>query len=350
MRAVVITRRGGPEVLKVEERPSPDPGPGQVLIEVAAAGVNFADTMARVGMYEEAPPLPCVVGYEVAGTVKAHGEGVGASAVPIGTRVMAGTRFGGYSEEVVVGTNDLLPLPDGMSFEEGAAIPVSYGTAWAGLIGFASLKAGERVLIQAAAGGVGIAATQIAKDAGAMLWGTASPGKHDAIRKQGIDHPLDYTSDGWEKGLPGMDVVMDAVGGKSFRRSYDLLRPGGRLVAYGASSVMAGERRNMIKAMPKALRMVRGFSLLDQMASSRSVIGLNMLRLWEDRGTLAPWIEPVADLLARGVVRPVVSDVVPFDNAPEAHRILGERRNVGKVVLVPRPGLPAGASMTRERS
>jgi len=335
MRAVVITRRGGPEVLKVEERPSPVPGPGQVLIEVAAAGVNFADTMARVGMYEDAPPLPCVVGYEVAGTVKAHGEGADASKSPIGTRVMAGTRFGGYSEEVAVDAGDVFPLPDGMSFEEGAAIPVNYGTAWAGLIDFASLKAGDRVLIQAAAGGVGIAATQIAKDAGAEIWGTASPGKHDAIREQGVDHPLDYTSDGWERDLPEMDVVMDAVGGESFRRSYELLRPGGRLVAYGASSVMAGERRNMIKAIPKALRMARGFSLLDQMSNSKSVIGLNMLRLWEDRDTLAPWIEPVADLLDRGVVRPVVSDVVSFDDAPEAHQILGERGNVGKVVLVP---------------
>lgn len=334
----MITRRGGPEVLEVEERPSPEPGPGQVLIEVAAAGVNFADTMVRVGMYEDAPPLPCVVGYEVAGTVRAHGEGADALKLPIGTRVMAGTRFGGYSEEVAVDADDVFPLPDGMSFEEGAAIPVNYGTAWAGLIDFASLKAGERVLIQAAAGGVGIAATQIAKDVGAEIWGTASPGKHDAIREQGVDHPLDYTNDGWEKDLPGMDVVMDAVGGESFRRSYDLLRPGGRLVAYGASSVMAGERRNMIKAIPKALRMARGFSLLDQMSNSKSVIGLNMLRLWEDRNTLAPWIQPVADLLDRGVVRPVVSDVVSFDDAPEAHRILGERRNVGKVVLVPGSG------------
>jgi NADPH:quinone reductase-like Zn-dependent oxidoreductase len=335
MRAIVITEKGPPEVLKVEERPSPRPGHGQVRIEVAAAGVNFADTMARVGLYEDAPPLPAVVGYEVAGTVVEHGPGVGEDAPPVGARVMAGTRFGGYAAEVVVGAADAIPLPDVLSFEEGAAIPVNYATAWAGLLGFGSLRAGERVLVQAAAGGVGIAATQIAVRTGAEVWGTASPGKHAAIREQGVAHPLDYTRKGWERGLPPFDVVMDAIGGASFRRSYDLLRPGGRLVAFGASSVMQGETRNLRAALPQALRMMRGFDLIKQMGESKAVIGLNMLRLWDDRGSLEPWIAPLQGLLADGSLRPVVSDVVPFANAPEAHRIIGERRNVGKVVLVP---------------
>lgn len=332
----MITRRGGPEVLKVEQRPSPTPGAGDVKIEVAAAGVNFADTMARVGLYEDAPPLPCVVGYEVAGTVTELGEGAaGQSGLAVGTRVMAGTRFGGYAEEVVVPAADAIAIPDSLDFEQAAAIPVNYATAWAGLIGYGSLRAGERVLIQAAAGGVGIAATQIAAHAGAEIWGTASPGKHGELERQGVHHPLDYTKSGWERDLPGMDLIMDAVGGESFNRSYGLLRPGGRLVAFGASSVMQGEKRNMLKAAPKALRMLRGFNLIDQMGQSKAVIGLNMLRLWEDRGTLGPWIEPISELLAEGVVKPVVSDVVRFDDAPEAHRIIGERRNVGKVVLVP---------------
>lgn len=335
MRAVVITGRGGPEVLKVEERPSPTPGQGQVKIRVAAAGVNFADTMARVGLYEDAPPLPCVVGYEVAGTIVDHGPGVDAEKLPLGTRVMAGTRFGGYAEEVVVGEADAIGLPDSLSFEEGAAIPVNYATAWAGLVGFGSLRAGERVLIQAAAGGVGIAATQIAKSVGAEIWGTASPGKHEAIRGQGVDHPLDYTKEGWEKSLPAMDLVMDAVGGESFTRSYGLLRAGGRLVAFGASSVMKGEKRSLTTALPQALRMIRGFNLMKQMGESKAVIGLNVLRLWDDRGTLAPWIDPIGEMIESGVVKPIVSDVISFDNAPEAHRILAERRNVGKVVLVP---------------
>jgi NADPH:quinone reductase-like Zn-dependent oxidoreductase len=335
MRAVVITKKGSPEVLQVEERPSPIPGPGQVKIEVAAAGVNFADTMARVGLYEDAPPLPAVVGYEVAGTVVQHGPEVDAALLPLGSRVMAGTRFGGYAEEVVVGALDAIPLPDSLSFEQGAAIPVNYSTAWAGLIGFGSLRPGERVLIQAAAGGVGIAATQIAREAGAEVWGTASPAKHDAIRAQGVKEALDYTHHDWYRGLPPFDIVLDAIGGSSFPISYGLLRPGGRLVAFGASSVMTGEKRSLRKALPKAIQMMRGFDLIKQMGDSKAVIGLNMLTLWDDRGTLEPWISPLQDMLEAGTLQPVVSDVIPFANAAEAHRILGERRNVGKVVLVP---------------
>lgn len=333
MRAIVITKTGPPEVLQVQQRPDPVAGPGEVRIVVGAAGVNFADTMARVGLYDDAPPLPAVVGYEVAGTVADVGAGV--TGLVAGQRVMAGTQFGGYAEQVVVPADAAIPIADTMSFEEAAAIPVNYATAWAGLIGFGSLQHGERVLVHAAAGGVGIAATQIAKRSGAEVWGTASPRKHDAIRAQGVDHAIDYTRSGWESAVPPLDLVMDAIGGASFRRSYDLLRPGGRLVAFGASSVMSGEKRNLRVALPQAMRMFRGFNLIDQMAQSKAVIGLNMLSLWKDRGTLRPWIEPLMEMIADGTVVPVVSDAIPFDRAPEAHRIIGERRNVGKVVLVP---------------
>jgi NADPH:quinone reductase-like Zn-dependent oxidoreductase len=316
----------------VQERPAPEPGPGQVRVDVAAVGVNFAEVMARMGMYPDAPKPPCVVGYEVAGTIGAVGDGVEAPAV--GDRVMAGTRFGGYCEQVVVRAQDAIPLPDGLSFEQGAAIPVNYSTAWAGLIGYGSLQPGERILIHAAAGGVGIAATQIAKRHGAEVWGTASPGKHDAIRAQGVDHPLDYTRTGWERDVPKLDLVMDAIGGKSFRASYDLLRPGGRLVAFGASSVVGGEKRNLLTAARAVVRMPR-FNLIKQMSSSKAVIGLNMLALWDDRGTLDPWVGPLRELMDDGTVAPVVAEAFPFDRAPDAHRMIAERRNVGKVVLVP---------------
>ena len=334
MRAVVITKHGAPEVLQVQERPDPaPPGPGEVRVAVAAAGVNFADVMARQGLYEAAPKPPAVVGYEVAGTIAELGEGV--TEVALGDRVAAGTRFGGYAEQVVVGANQVVPLPDHLSFAQGAAFPVNYATAWAGLMAYANLQPGERVLLHAAAGGVGIAATQIAKLRGAEIWGTASPGKHEAIRGFGVDHPLDYTKDGWERGLPELDVIMDAVGGESLRRSYGMLAAGGRVVAFGASSVVTGEKRNLLKAAPQALRMLRGFDLIKQMEESKAVIGLNMLALWDARGTLEPWVAPLRPLLAEGKIEPVVSEEVPFARAADAHRALGERRNVGKVVLVP---------------
>jgi len=285
---------------------------------VRACGVNFADTMARVGLYPDAPDLPAVVGYEVAGVRADTGE-----------RVLAGTRFGGYASRVVVGEDDIVPFPDRLSFEQGAAVPVNYATAWAGLVRYGGLQAGERVLVQAAAGGVGIAAIQLARRWGAEVYGTASPAKHDAVRAQGAI-AVEYDA----RGLPKFDLVMDAIGGRSFRRSYDRLNPGGRLIAFGAAAVMSGEKRNLVSAASAAVRMPR-FNLIKQMSASKAVIGLNMLRLWDHAGTLRPWIDPLVELMEDGTIQPVVADAVPFDRAPEAHRIIAERRNVGKVVLVP---------------
>ena len=336
MRAVVITKHGGPGVLKVQERPDPAVGPGQVRIEVAAAGINFADVMARLGLYPDAPKTPCVVGYEVAGTVLELGEGTSSPAHPIsvGQRVFAGTQFGGYASQVVAAAGDVVALPDALTFEQGAAVPVNYGTAWAGLIGYGNLQHGERVLIHSAGGGVGIAATQIAKRTGAEVYGTASPGKHARIAELGVDHALDYTQPGWERGLPKFDLIMDAIGGASFRRSYELLRPGGRLVAFGASAVVSGERRNLVTALRTVIRMPR-FNIVKQMSESKAVIGLNMLSLWKDRGTLEPWIEPMRQLLDDGTVKPVVAESFGFEDAGAAHTMITERRNVGKVVLTP---------------
>src|SRR5437870_525570 len=237
MRAVVITKHGGPGVLAVEEHPDPPIGAGEVRIAVAAAGINFADVLARVGLYPDAPKPPCVIGYEVAGTVLELGAGV--ERLSHGQRVLAGTLFGGYASQAVVPASDVVPLPDELTFEQGAAIPVNYTTAWAALDTYGNMQPGERVLVHSAGGGVGIAATQIAKRMGGEVYGTASPAKHERIRALGVDHPLDYTKPGWEKGLPPFDVILDAIGGASFRRSYSMLRPGGRLVAFGASSVVS---------------------------------------------------------------------------------------------------------------
>lgn len=334
MRAVVITKHGGPVVLQVQDRPDPPPpSAGQVRISVRAAGVNFADHLARVGLYPDAPKVPSVVGYEVAGTIEAVGDGVDPARV--GERVLAGTRFGGYAEIVNTAAADTVALPESMSFEQGAAIPVNYATAWAALHGYGSLRAGERVLVHAAAGGVGIAAVQLAKAAGAIVHGTASPGKHGQLAALGVDRAIDYRRKGWWNGLEPYDIVLDPLGGTSLRRSFGLLRPGGRLAAYGLSALQQGEKRSLRRAAPQLLAMMRGFNLVNQMSDSKTVIGLNMLRLWDDHGSLEPWIGPLSRALSDGTASPIVHAAVPFANAPEAHRILAARENVGKVVLVP---------------
>jgi NADPH:quinone reductase-like Zn-dependent oxidoreductase len=332
MRAVVITKHGGPAVLEVQERPDPAIGPGKVRIDVAAAGINFADVMARMGLYPDAPKTPCVVGYEVAGTVLELGEGV--EGLSHGQRVVAVTKFGGYASQVVVPQDDVFALPDELSFEQGAAIPVNYGTAWAALIGYGSLQPGERVLVHSAGGGVGIAATQIAKRVGAEVYGTASPGKHARCEELGVDHAIDYRQSGWERDLPKFDVILDAVGGKSFRTDYAMLRAGGRLVAFGASALVSGQRRNLVTAMRTVIRMPR-FNMIKQMSESKAVIGLNMYSLWKDRGTLQPWIAPLREMLDDGTVKPVVAGDFTFEDAGAAQTMITERRNVGKVVLVP---------------
>jgi NADPH:quinone reductase-like Zn-dependent oxidoreductase len=303
---------------------------------VKAAGVNFSDLLARVGMYPEAPKPPSVIGYEVAGDVESVGDGV--ENLKPGDRVIAGTRFGGQAELAVTAAGNVFPLPDGWSYEKGAAVPVVYVTAYAGMIRYGNVLAGERVLIHAAAGGVGIAATQIGKHLGAELYGTASASKHDAIRGFGIEHAIDYHSQDFVKEIRRvtsekrpLDLVMDAVGGSSFRKSWSLLRSGGRLVAFGVSESGGGERRELGKAL-KMLATSPIFPILTMMRDSKSVIGLNMLALQDTKG-LGDYISPLTDLMEQGIVDPVVAEAFAVERAADAHRYLSERKNVGKVVL-----------------
>lgn len=321
----------------MEERPEPEPGNGEVRIAVRAAGVNFAELMARVGLYPDAPKPPCVLGYEVAGEVEVVGDGV--DGVSVGDRVISGTRFGGYAEKVVVAAEEAVPLPEDWSFEEGAALPVNYATAYAGLVRYGSLAAGERVLVHAAAGGVGIAATQIARLMGAEVFGTASGAKHEAVREQGVDHPIDYRAEDFVKAVRritgekrSLDLVMDAVGGRSFQRSFSLLRAGGRLVCFGASSFVKGERRS-IPAAVKGLATTPWFNPLRLQSASKAVIGLNVLRLWDSKGSLDELVTPLREWMEGGALRPMVSETFPLERGPDAHRYMQERRNVGKVVL-----------------
>lgn len=343
MKAVVQTGTGGYDVLQVQERPDPPVGPGEVRIAVKAAGINFADTMARVGLYPDAPKPPCVLGYEVAGEVESVGEGVVEHSV--GDRVVAGTRFGGQAELLTVPANQAWPLPDRFSFGQGAAFPVNYGTAYAALIVMGSLRQGDRVLIHAAAGGVGISATQIARNAGAEIFGTASASKHDAIRAQGVDHPIDYRTLDFEAevmritGGEGIDLAMDALGPTSFRKDYRLLRAGGRLVMYGLSEGSKEGKRD-VPAMLKSLVSMPTATMpwwksLMVMNENKGVFGLNMLKWWDTEGSLDRVVEPLMADLEAGRLQPVVAEEFPFERAGEAHRFIAERRNVGKVVLFP---------------
>lgn len=337
VRALVITKHGPPEVLRVFDRPEPRPARGELRIAVRAAGVNFSDLLARVGLYPDAPRPPCVIGYEVAGEVESVGEGV--ETWSPGDRVIAGTRFGGQAELAVARAGDIIPLPDGWSFEKGAALPVVYATAYAGMVRYGNVLPGERVLIHAAAGGVGIAATQLGKHLGADMFGTASPQKHDAIRGFGIDHAIDYrdTDPAREiRRITGekrpLDLVMDALGGSSLRRSFGLLRAGGRLIAFGISDAGGGERRNLARTVKMAVT-TPIFHALPMMRDSRSVIGLDLLTLWDAKGSLDELIGPLRTLVEEGVADPVVAEAFPLEQAAQAHRFLGERKNVGKVVL-----------------
>ena len=344
MRAVVLTGHGGPEVLQVQERPDPAVGPGEVRIDVKAAGINFADTMARVGLYPEAPKPPCVLGYEVAGEVESLGEGV--ESVKAGDRVMAGTRFGGQASMVTVPADQVIPLEDAFSFEQGAAFPVNYATSYAALVIMGGLRAGDRVLIHAAAGGVGISATQIARSRGAEIFGTASASKHEAIRGQGVEHAIDYRTQDFERevkgitGGEGVDVIMDATGPTNFRKDYRLLREGGRLIMYGASELSSGGRRSIPALARNLMRMplatMPWWKSLQVLSENKGVFGLNMLA-WQDREGLDRVIEPMSREIAEGTIQvdPVVAEAFPFDHAGDAHRFIAERRNIGKVVLVP---------------
>jgi NADPH:quinone reductase-like Zn-dependent oxidoreductase len=339
VRAVWITRHGGPEVLRVREGPDPEPGPGEVRVRVRAAGVNFADVMARLGLYPDAPRPPCVVGYEAAGEIDRLG--VGASGPRPGTRVVVLRNFGAQADVVCAPASLVLPIPDGMSFEEAAALPVTYVTAHHALFRVAALRPGEKVLVHMAAGGVGIAVLQLCRTVpGVETFGTASAAKHDAIRAEGCDHPIDYRHVDYEAevrrltGGKGVDVVLDALGGKDWRKGYRLLRPAGRLVAYGVANLATGERRDLLAAASQLAR-TPFFTPIGLMNDNRSVAGVHIGHLWGELELLAGEASALLDLYRAGSIRPRIDSVFRFDEAAGAHRRLQSRANVGKVLLVP---------------
>jgi len=334
VKQVVILRRGPPEVLEVREAPDPAVVPGSVRIRVRAAGINFSDLLARQGLYPDAPKLPCTVGYEVAGVVEAVGPGV--TAFRTGERVVATTKFGGQSELVVTPVGSVFPLPATWTFEQGAAFPVVYLTAHHMLVRVAAAQRGETVLVHAAAGGVGLAVAELGRILGLRVLGLCSSSKHAVLREYGVE-PFDGRDPRWfdvvRRVMPGgVDIVLDAVGGDSWRHGYRLLAPAGRLVCYGASGLAEGPTRNILKVLWRVLRFPR-FGPITLMNDNRSVAGVNLGHLWNQDALLAPQVQALLAYAREGKVTPRVDRTFPAAEAAAAHHYIHERRNIGKVLL-----------------
>lgn len=338
MRQIVTTTNGGIDVLKIEEKPDLKPSPGEVLIRVQAAGLNFADILARQGLYPDAPKKPCVMGYEVSGIVESLGDGVDQALH--GKAVVALTRFGGQSELVVVNSNQIFEKPDSLSFEQAAAIPVNYLTAYALLAVMGSLQPGEAVLIHNAGGGVGLAALDIAKRLSAITYGTASPGKHEFLRQRGLDHPIDYRNEDWLEVLKkltddrGVELVIDPIGGGHWKKSYQALRSTGRLGMFGISAASADGFRGKLE-MAKAAWQTPWFHPFGLLNKNKGVFGLNLGHMWHEREKVADWMKTILDGVKEGWIRPHVDKSFPFDQVGAAHAYMEARKNIGKVVLVP---------------
>lgn len=335
MRQAVIPRHGDAGVFEIRESADPTPGDGQIRIRVRAAGINFADILARIGLYPDAPKPPVVVGYEVAGVVDAVGHGV--TNPNEGDRVVALTRFGGYADCVVVPASQAYRFPDRLSDAEAAAVPVTYLTAALALYKMAALTAGETVLVHNAGGGLGIAATQLARLRRATVIGTASASKHDALRSFGVEHAIDYRHVDVEAEVKrltrgrGVDVILDPIGGSSFGASYRMLAPLGRLVMLGMSS-MSGETRSAWRVL-RAWWAMKSFDPLSLINRNRGVFGLNVGHLWEERRQLQPLMDLMMTELGSGRLEPIVARTFPLERVADAHRYIQARSNIGKVVL-----------------
>ena len=340
MRQIWITKFGPPEVLAVKEAHDPVPEAGELRIRVAASGVNFADVVGRLGLYPDLPPIPVVPGYEVSGRVDAVGSGVAADWV--GRDVLAMTRFGGYADVVCVPVNQVFVSPPGMSALEAAAIPVNYFTAWQLVVVMGALKRGETMLVHSAGGGVGIAATQIAKHIGARVIGTASAAKHAELRALGVDELIDYRSEDFEARTRqitqgrGVELILDAIGGDSFKKGYRLLAPTGRLGMFGISSAVTGKERNLLSMLSLLVKTPwLQFNPISLMNANKGVFGVNLGHMADEAERIRGWGDSLLDLWKKGAIKPKIAQSFKFDEVAAAHHFIQDRKNIGKVLLVP---------------
>lgn len=334
--AMQISRKGGGEVLKKVEIQRKAPGKGEIAIDVHACGVNFADILMRMGLYPEAPPTPFVPGYEVAGTVAAVGPEV--SGFAVGDRVMAASYFGGYASYAVVEADKSLPMPDNLSFVEGAGLLVNFMTGWVALHEMARVRSGDKVLIHGIAGGVGLAALQIAKNAGCIVYGTAGSAEKLAYaQSQGMTYGVNYRQKDFvadlrlNVGRRPLDVILDPIGGDNLAKDRKLLAPTGKLIVYGMAQAVTGEKANPLTSLIAGLKMMN-VNIMALFSQNQGIFGLNVLRLWK-----YPMMNGVGQALlqelAAGRLHAAVDTTFPLAHAAEAQRYLQERKNTGKVVL-----------------
>jgi NADPH:quinone reductase len=322
MRAIRIHETGGPEVMHLEEVETPTPGQGEVLIKIAAAGINYADLAQRQGAYLTRTRTPMILGFEAAGTVAALGPGV--TKPPVGTRVSAFVS-GAYAEYAVASASSLIPIPEGLDFAHAAAFPVQGLTAYQILHDSGRLQEGESVLVHAAAGGVGTLAVQIARLLGAAkVIGTASnEQKHDLVRSLGADAAIDYTQEDWVEQVKqatdgnGVDVILEMVGGKIAEQSLTCLAPFGRMVIFGAAS-------------GKSIQ----FTGTQLMYKNLSVTGYWLSSFMNYPERIATAMVGLMQFMAQGKLQIIVGQTFPLAEAAAAHQAIANRTTTGKVVLL----------------
>ena len=338
MNAIFLKKYGDPEqAFEQRELKIPEAGPGEVTIKVEAFGINFADVLARRGLYPDAPKNPALLGYDVAGTIYQIGEGV--NGFSVGQRVTAMTRFGGYAEYAKTVQEGVAVIPDDLDCETATALTTQGCTAYYCAAESVQLHRGDKVLIQAAAGGVGTILVQIAKHKGCYVYGTASTKKQEYLKQIGVDFPIDYKENDFAEvinnhlGASALDVVFDSLGGKIFKKGMKLLGPGGRMVFFGAASQARGSKTSKLGALRVALGF--GFwSPIPLIMKSQGLIGVNMLRIADHRPhVLNHCLKEVIKLTDQGVIKPNVGKVFQAEEIAEAHDYLESRRSTGKVVL-----------------
>jgi NADPH2:quinone reductase len=337
MKAAVLVRTGdAAKAFEIREVPTPKIGAGEVLIKVEGFGLNFADVVAREGMYEDAPPIPAVLGYDVVGRITEAAPDV--THVAVGDRVTAMTRFGGYAEYAAAIALGVAKIPEDMPVGEATALTTQYCTAYYAAAEAANIHEGDRVLIHSAAGGVGTALVQYAKHMTCEIFATAgSESKLKMLRDDGVQHAINYQTEDFEAVIKaktngaGVDAIFDAVGGKNVKKGFrSLIHGGGRIVCYGASNITG---QNIFGKISTVL----GFGFyhpIQFMSSSRALIGVNMLRIADNKpSVLARSLENVVALHKQGVFKPLVGGVYPVAQLAEAHAALEGRKTVGKITV-----------------